>query len=390
MGSRIEWHGLYGESWQGEIVPEAFSHPAKFSRALIRKIYEFLQGEGLLAAGDHIIDPFGGVALGALEAMRRGMHWHGCELEPRFVELGNQNIGLWNGRYSGWFANWGTAVLHQGDSRRLGEVIGAGDCVVSSPPYVDGGTHQKSGDIDQRELTAEWRNTSGGRMGISQATGYGNTPGQLGSMPSGDFQAAISSPPYADTIERGDGTGARWDAATHPNNPDKLSSVASYGDTAGQLGKMSAAVSSPPFEASLNSTDIDFIRNGNTPNNIGNETGDTFWTAARDIVQETYNALKPGGVAAWVCGDFVRRGERVYFGRQWLELCQSTGFIPYAWAIAWKSEYKGAQLDIFGGVVEKRVDRVSFFRRLANERNPENAILNEDVIFVMKPEAKYG
>ena len=190
MGSRIEWHGLYGESWQGEIVPEAFSHPAKFSRALIRKIYEFLQGEGLLAAGDHIIDPFGGVALGALEAMRRGMHWHGCELEPRFVELGNQNIGLWNGRYSGWFADWGTAVLHQGDSRRLTAVVGGGDCVVSSPPY-------------------------------------------------------------ADTVEHGDGTGARWDMATHPNNHDKRSSDASYGDTAGQLGKMSAAVSSPPFEASL-------------------------------------------------------------------------------------------------------------------------------------------
>jgi hypothetical protein len=25
---QIEWTGLYNESWQGEITPEAFSHPA--------------------------------------------------------------------------------------------------------------------------------------------------------------------------------------------------------------------------------------------------------------------------------------------------------------------------------------------------------------------------
>ena len=84
-------------------------------------------------------------------------------------------------------------------------------------------------------------------------------------------------------------------------------------------------------------------------------------------------------------GDFVRRGKRVEFGQQWLDLCTAVGFEPYAWAVAWKTEHKGSQLDIFGNVVEQRVDRVSFFRRLANERNPDAAILNEDVIFVRKP-----
>ena len=66
-------------------------------------------------------------------------------------------------------------------------------------------------------------------------------------------------------------------------------------------------------------------------------------------------------------------------------LCESVGFEPVAWAVAWKTEYNGNQLDIFGGDVEKRTDRVSFFRRLANEKNPDAAILNEDVIFVRKP-----
>jgi hypothetical protein len=90
-------------------------------------------------------------------------------------------------------------------------------------------------------------------------------------------------------------------------------------------------------------------------------------------------------VAAWVTGDFVRNGQRVPFGEQWLALCEAVGFEPLAWAVAWKTEHKGTQLDIFGNAHEKRVDRVSFFRQLANKRNPEAAILNEDVVFVRKP-----
>jgi hypothetical protein len=66
------------------------------------------------------------------------------------------------------------------------------------------------------------------------------------------------------------------------------------------------------------------------------------------------------------------------------EGCEAVGFEPHTWAIAWKTEHYGTQRGMFGDV-EKRKDRVSFFRRLANERNPDNAILNEDVIFVRKP-----
>ena len=44
----------------------------------------------------------------------------------------------------------------------------------------------------------------------------------------------------------------------------------------------------------------------------------------------------------------------------------------------------GTQLGMFGDV-DKRKDRVSFFRRLANAKNPDAAVLNEDVIFMRKP-----
>src|SRR5690349_5797609 len=93
------WHGLYGESWKGLIHDDAFAHPAKFSRALVRKIYDHVIAEGWASKGDSVVDPFGGVALGGFDAMRHGLNWYGCELEEKFVSLGAQNIALWNERF---------------------------------------------------------------------------------------------------------------------------------------------------------------------------------------------------------------------------------------------------------------------------------------------------
>jgi hypothetical protein len=115
------------------------------------------------------------------------------------------------------------------------------------------------------------------------------------------------------------------------------------------------------------------------------ESPDTFWQAAKEIVAQTFAVLRPGAVAAWITGDFVRNKQRVPFGEQWLALCVSAGFEPLAWATAWKQTDHGAQLDIFGAAVPQQTTRVSFFRRLANAKNPEAAILNEDVLFVRKP-----
>ena len=89
------WQGCYDSGWQGEIVPESFSHPAKFSRTLIRRIYEHALAEGWIHSGNTILDPFAGVAMGALDAMWKGLNWVGVELEPKFVALGQQNIAVW-------------------------------------------------------------------------------------------------------------------------------------------------------------------------------------------------------------------------------------------------------------------------------------------------------
>lgn len=117
-----DWHGLYGEGWGKEIVPDAYQHPAKYARALIRHIYDHLVAEGWLRSGDVVLDPFGGVALGALDAERLGCHWVGCELEEKFCKLGRENIALWDTRYANRLVRWGSARLLQGDSRRLRQV----------------------------------------------------------------------------------------------------------------------------------------------------------------------------------------------------------------------------------------------------------------------------
>ena len=117
-GVVTRWNGCYDDGWQGEIVPEAFAHPAKVSRALIRRIYQHAFTEGWLVPGDTVADCFGGIAGTALDAMWNGLHWVACELEPRFVALGQQNIDLWQRKYGGK-PGFGSARILRGDSRKL-------------------------------------------------------------------------------------------------------------------------------------------------------------------------------------------------------------------------------------------------------------------------------
>lgn len=336
---RADWYGCYDGSWQSApLVAEAYSHPAKVSFNLAERIYRHMLAEGWLRPGDAVLDPFGGVGGFGFHAALYGMHWTGVELEQRFVDLGRQNLDLWRSRYAPHFPGYGSARLVQGDSRRLVEVVMGAGGVVSSPPYAAHTVGNKDG-IDWEKVGDNSGRTAA-RGAI--AYGYGTTPGQLGAMPAG----VVSSPLFENGVPQQDR------AFSAPHDSTRNLQDATYGSTAG---------------------------------NIGNNTGDTFWSAAALIVAQCYDILRPGGYAAWVTGDFVRNKKRVPFGEQWLALCESVGFEPVLWAVAWKAEQHGEQLDIFGNGHEHGKTKVSFFRRLANQKSPETAIVNEDVIFVRKP-----
>lgn len=265
MNDKIDyWNSCYDLGWRNLCVPAAFSHPAKFSRGLIFRIIEYALEDGLIQPGQTILDPFGGVALGALPCLMNGLNWIGYELEPKFVELGRQNIELWNGKFASMPKWGGQATLLQGDSRRLAEVVGEAGLVVGSPPYASGEKgHPSLGSVNKDNWGNEGTDIAG-RRGLNGD--YGQTPGQLATLPPGDVStvingpaypippaAVISSPPFAgNTGGRGEASRQGIDAALFDRHSG--GTKRGTGDNPANLdhlpqGSVSAVIGSPPYAA---------------------------------------------------------------------------------------------------------------------------------------------
>lgn len=295
------------------------------------------------------------------------------------------------------------------------------EAIVSSPPYAGQGL--KGG--DQRtalsEPAAVCRESGRGKrtasLGSDGCDNYGNTPGQLGAMRGGEVDAVVSSPPFG--FHNGGGgintAGYRKNGTTGPSD-DKVGRR-TYQGTGGErsegnletltLGQVDGVVSSPPYERSLHASDdgIDWEqakRNGNgggehqrpgasagaaypiSDENIGNTAGETFWSAAKQIVAEAYALLKPGGHAVWVVKHFVRDKQLVDFPGDWRKLCEHVGFETVKEVRA-MLVHEEVRPHLFDGHVVKRRERKSFFRRLA-EKKGSPRIDFETVLFMRKPE----
>lgn len=515
------WEKCYPSNWKGLIVPAAMSHPAKFSSRLIRRIYDHMKAEGWVNDGDTVLDPFGGVALGALEAMRHGLNWTGIELEAKFVDLGSQNIDAWDKRF-GTMPHWGKAVLLQGDSRFILNVIRGVNGAVSSPPYESarigqesgqehcghgdqygstdgqlgamhpgdfvasissppfrqseggGGTPEprEGGSIDKALYTRHaagngssnaygvtdgnlanmdepkgdfdasissppfmehsadggWqmldKYAKEGKLTVKQAggdpnktypswsqdrdTSYGETEGQMSNLPAGDFNAAISSPPYADSDQNYREGWKRFHDGHEPLFRNDAQREAEYGTETGQLsamkpGDFDSTVSSPPYSGEVvrergqaleenRMLAKGYVPNGragvemmapygDTNGNIGNEKGETFWSAARQIVEQVYIALVPGAHAVWVVKDYVKNKERVPFSDQWRHLCESVGFVTLHEHHASLVHHKGTSNTLEGGTVEHITESKSFFRRLAEKKGSPR--IDHETVFCM-------
>jgi hypothetical protein len=101
---------------------------------------------------------------------------------------------------------------------------------------------------------------------------------------------------------------------------------------------------------------------------MGSEQGDDFWSAARQIVEQVYQVLAPGGHAVWVLKDFVKGGKRVPFCGQWRQLCEAAGFETLHEHHAMLVRHKGTSLTLEGKRVEHITESKSFFRRLAEKK----------------------
>ncbi len=350
-----QWQNCYSLNWNGFIVPDAMSHPAKFSRGLLNKILSHLFEKEWIKKGSLVLDPFGGVACGGVVCAYKGLKWIGVELEPRFIELGNKNIELHRSKWK--HTKCPIPQLLQGDSRKLMKALSEVDCVMISPPYSSLHTN------DSQRKSNHKKNDGA----MNGPTPYGKSKGQLAELKEGSVDSVISSPPYAAVIKgkkpidkarkrkterfnRGEFKSQRPDVFSSEKNIGAKGMFDScYGDTEGNISQL--------------------------------PEGQTFWEAARDIVLQCYQVLKSGGVAVWVCKDFVRNKQRVPFSDDWLKLCIACGFEPLCRHQAML--VKKSQVIGLDGVRGKDKERKSFFRRLA-EKKGSPKIDHEDVLCVIK------
>jgi len=293
--ARDQWHHTHDKRWPPALICDAAQdHPAKFAYALIDKIYRHCLDEGWLCAGDTVLDPFGGVALGAFFAVTRGLNWVGVELEPHFVEAGQQNIKSWHEVFGDRLGRYGHAALMQGDSTKLSDIIHqlGMDAAVASPPFIaqSGGTNvtAKSGPLSDPRLIKRHR------AGNKAAGGYGKSGGQLASMKDGTLRSAIASPPFSTSNPIRGGKHGRG----------------TYDQTKGK---------------GLERQKDDYS-DYETAANLANAEQQTFWSAALLIVTQVYDALPTGGHAVWVCKNYVRKGVVVDFAGDWKRLCEHAGF----------------------------------------------------------------
>jgi tRNA G10 N-methylase Trm11 len=497
--------------------------------------------EGWVREGEIALDPFGGIGGFILDGLRAGVNVVAVELEPRFVDLGQQNIDLWNARYAGRLPKWGQGVIVQGDSRRLRAVLQESGValIASSPPYAEslekaggidpslskhvGGPHSQMNRSDTRygqtdgQLGAmpagvppalivsspPFRQTEGGTnvtsadgpladealiarhaAGNAAAQGYGASDGQLANMPEGRLSMiGPTSPPYSNaqahpsigsvnkddwgydgrdiasrrglSAEYGDSPGnianmpegqapnivigsppfhnqlPSHDNFIPPHDSTKLLDVSygdAYGSAPGQLAALpegqapAVVVTSPPYEASIHTGKDDdsarvrkaerFVRGefkysrpdiftsqenigtramyqsnyGLEEGQIGNDSGDTFWSAALAILRECHSVLKDGGHAVFVTKRYVRDGAIVDFSQQWVAACESVGFRLVHWHKALLTTDHGTQLAHDGQHKRNFTERKSFFRRLA-EKKGSPRIDWEDILCFVKGES---
>lgn len=399
MVETTRWEQCYSTAWPKELLtPESWAHPAKFSYNLIQRIYAHAKEEGWIYPGARVIDPFGGVALGALEALRYGCSWTGVELEVRFFGIAEANLAKWMHEYR-HLPGWGPwAMVVNGDSRKLlAHMPAQAGCVVSSPPYA--GSQQ----VDNR-ATKPTTMSSTWRKHFGEITD-GNTPGQLANM-------AVSSPPYADGCAQ----------QGHDYHPERMVGTrtgylqrgnAGYGTSAGQMADMVA--SSPPFMSTTcrgaedpryahkfagpqkysderpvdprgtvggdrNSAQVKAAREARAAQvqNLGEmvvdsgatgpQHAETFWEAARLVVSQTYALLRPGAHAIWVVKSYVREKKIVDFPGQWQAMCESVGFVTLHIHHAMLVEEHGTQETLFGEATTYQTEKKSFFRRLAEKK----------------------
>lgn len=404
LGDRCEysdWHGCYDGSWKRVIVREAFAHPAKFARGLIERIVEHGLKNGYWKKGELIGDPLAGIGCGGIISASRGLRWIGVELEPAFVELARESFGLHRRSWE----EFGDPcpLIIQGDSRAFARLVADQlQAAITSPPYADTINSQSHG-IDWSKTensTGNRKRGDGCKQGetFDAQLSYGQTPGQIGALPRGTLDALITSPPYADSVQ-----GQHKEQETAQESQEKRQTPGGslgqsqrhggYGVSEGQIGALKAglldgAVTSPPYETTTESRANDKMSGGparwaggsdsgarckndyhvpSSQGQIGGTSRETYWEAMAEVYRQMRLAIKPGGVAAIVLKDHIKRGRRVPLCDDTCRLLAAVGFDVFERTRAWLVEEE-SQPALFDEPITRRKQRKTFFRYLAEQK----------------------
>jgi len=263
------WNDCYESSWKGVITPESFSHPAKYSRDLIERIFQHCLEKCYLRKGDLVGDCFGGIGTGGIAATYAGLRWVGVELEPRFVKLAEANFELHASRFRS--LNRTPPYIVKGDSRKFDEIISEADGVVCSPPYAV--INVGAGGLNHKPAKKPGQQTGRSSTSASQVADphYGGAEGQISNLKEGSVDGVVTSPPFIQT-QGGGGKGINRDGYEANGRKDPRVGVRAFQGDAGDreanniemlpAGQLDAVVSSPPYADSVNSTQhgIDFTK----------------------------------------------------------------------------------------------------------------------------------
>ena len=366
---------------------------AKFAPGLIRRIYQHCLEVGRVKEGDTVVDPFGGIGAGGIMAAYAGLNWIGVELETKFVTLAMKNFELHE--YLCSRMGYPQPTILQGDSRRLSSVLQAADLIATSPPYMD--SMEKAGGINP-ELS---KHIGGPHSQMNNSnTRYGSSPGQIGNLKSGSIDAVCTSPPYAESLQRPNGIDT--EKIKKPGGPgSQTRNETNYSTNPANIGNLKAGdvgavVTSPPWvdqepshaqgskfvaEKTVKGRAFVDAEYGHSKGQIGQEQGQSYWEAVRDVYAECYKILKPGGVIVVVLKSYIKQGRRVPLPMQTLKLLIHLGFEPLERIKAMLVK-ETVTPGLFGDV-RKFKERKSFFRRLA-EKKGSPRIDQEEVLICRK------
>lgn len=403
----FDWYGCYEESNKPWYVPEAFTHPAKMAIGLCRRIFEFMEEKKFIKRGDWIVDPFGGIGTTPLTGTAKGYKCISVELEEKFIRLTNANIEKQRKIFEATSSFM--PIIIQGDSRKLSELIPMADSIVTSSPYGTTKGGGAKGIAVRGYHNEKKRKGKYDKVGTRAYTQEHFSDENISNLPDGNVNAVITSPAYSNISTGAGGLNTKPPKKAGQQTGRKASSPSQttdqkYGNTAGQIARLKdkgvdAAITSPPFEDSIGSDDPkkrgglfrDPKRSGDknltgtygkTAGQIGKDKGETYWQAMKQVYIECWKILKKNGWIAIVVKDYVRKKQRVPLCDNTVKLLENVGFVVEYRVRAWTLT-ETVHHDLFAGEVVNKKERKSFFRRLQEQKGSPR-IDWEEIIFARR------